>query len=165
MPDIISVIVVVKHQEILVYYVGSVTEASILKYAGNFLPGYMMPKYCMQLKEVPLTKNGKVNRRALPDFKESSINQNVSSDAPKNSVEEFLENTISDLLKVKNVNVTDNFFELGGNSLLIVELFNEVQKKYPNTIKLIDIFKNSNIFDLSKVILNQLEKKEAQNEK
>ncbi|BAY66479.1 amino acid adenylation domain-containing protein [Calothrix brevissima NIES-22] len=85
------------------------------------LPEYMIPAAFIFLEALPLTSNGKVDRRALPipDFRQEL---EVSFMAPRTPNEEILANIWADVLKVNRVGIYDNFFELGGDSILSLQI-------------------------------------------
>jgi amino acid adenylation domain-containing protein len=94
------------------------------------LPSYMIPTYFMQLDNMPLTINGKVDRKALPEIKETS-NENLEV-SPSNSEMDTLEGKIKDvwqkILSIKNIDLDDDFFEIGGNSLIVIKAEVELNK-------------------------------------
>lgn len=78
------------------------------------LPEYMIPKYLMQLDEFPITKNGKINKDALPEI---TINSNSEFRAANTETEGVLVKVFSEILNVKDISTLDNFYELGGDSI------------------------------------------------
>ncbi|HXQ69567.1 MAG TPA: amino acid adenylation domain-containing protein, partial [Pyrinomonadaceae bacterium] len=85
------------------------------------LPSYMVPGAFVVLDQLPLTKNGKVNKRALPD-PELEPNR-ISYVAPRNPTEEKLAAIWCEVLGLEGIGIHDNFFELGGHSLLATQVF------------------------------------------
>ena len=94
----------------------TIGNAELRSYLRGRLPEYMVPSVYVQLESLPLTANGKVDRRALPapDHDGQIRAQYV---APSTHAEEILCVIWADVLKVKRVGVGDNFFELGGDSI------------------------------------------------
>lgn len=92
------------------YYTGDAKIASkeIMNLLRDFLPDYMVPSYFIQLEELPLTTNAKIDRSALPEpeFDKSSISN-------ANKTEELL-SVVSDVLNTPDVDIQDNFYYLGG---------------------------------------------------
>ncbi|HEX6292065.1 MAG TPA: amino acid adenylation domain-containing protein [Herpetosiphonaceae bacterium] len=88
---------------------------------GSGLPDYMVPSAFVFLDALPLTVNGKLNRKALPAPDSSSITSQATFVAPRTPAEEVVAQIWSRLLHVERVGVTDNFFDLGGNSLLATQ--------------------------------------------
>ncbi|MEL6558317.1 MAG: amino acid adenylation domain-containing protein [Bacteroidota bacterium] len=114
----------------------------------NSLPEYMVPQLWVQLDEMPLTANGKLNRKALPDVDGSELSTKEYV-APRTELEEQLAKIWQDLLGVEKVGVFDNFFELGGHSLLATRLVSSIVKELKVDLMIRDIFHFVNIDDLS----------------
>ncbi len=115
------------------------------------LPDYMIPNLWVQLEEIPLTANGKLDRKSLPtpNFSELSSKEYVS---PRNEKEEQLVAIWEDLLNIEKVGIHDNFFELGGHSLLVIKLISQIQKNGFH-IKVKDIFANPTIEAICKKLV------------
>lgn len=111
-----------KEQKILCAYYksGEVVEAAALRnYLSNRLPYYMIPVHFLQIKQIPLTKNGKVDYEALP---EAGMGEEKNTLLPRNEIEQLLVNAWEEVLGEKHLSVTDNFFELGGDSIKAVQI-------------------------------------------
>ncbi len=89
------------------------------------LPDYMMPAAFVRLDALPLTLNGKLDRRALPAPNEEAFACQVY-EAPQGEMEKTLAAIWSELLRVERISRHDNFFALGGHSLLAVRLMNRI---------------------------------------
>lgn len=113
------------------------------------LPEYMIPSNFIFIDEMPLTPNGKIDRKGLAE-----LNLNLVADeyeAPRNEKEELLSRIWSQLLGVEKVGINDNFFELGGDSIKAIQIISRVRKQgYSLEIK--DLFKNPNISELAKLL-------------
>ncbi|HEX6240910.1 MAG TPA: amino acid adenylation domain-containing protein, partial [Polyangiales bacterium] len=94
-------------------------EATLRSYLSERLPEYMVPWRVLVLSALPLTANGKVDRKALPA---PSARETGSYEAPSTPVEKELAQIWSDVLGVARVGVEDNFFELGGDSILSLQI-------------------------------------------
>lgn len=117
-------------------------SADLVEFLESRLPTYMIPSYYIQLDEIPLTVNGKVDRQALPKIK--NYNDNISNNIE--SSEAFL-NTVSDILNVENVEMTDNFYYLGGDSIKAIQLSSKLSEK-GLSIKIKDILANPIMKDM-----------------
>src|SRR2546423_13829309 len=94
----------------------NVDAAKLVLFLKTKLPDYMIPAAFIQLKELPLTINGKVDRAALADYSRSAAE--ADQVGPRNAIEEKLATIWSEVLSVKSVSINDNFFDLGGDSIL-----------------------------------------------
>ena len=86
------------------------------------LPDFMVPASFVVLDEFPLTPNGKVDRKALPELDSGKLQIESEYIAPRNPVEEKLANIWASLLGIERVGIHDNFFELGGDSILSIQI-------------------------------------------
>ncbi|MBD1938350.1 non-ribosomal peptide synthetase [Microcoleus sp. FACHB-68] len=140
----------------------SISEASSFKELQNFLkeklPEYMVPATFMKLDTLPLTSNGKVDRKALPapNFIKSELDENFV--APQTPVEERLARIWSELLSLEQVGIYDSFFELGGNSLLATQLLTRLRETFQVELPLRDLFEVQTISGLCEKI-SQAKKK------
>jgi amino acid adenylation domain-containing protein len=100
------------------------------------LPEYMVPSYFVHLDKLPLTTNGKVNRRALPKPEFKRRYSTAGYVAPRGETERTLVNLWREVLKVQKVGVHDNFFDLGGNSLTAVLLLFNVAESFDKRISI-----------------------------
>lgn len=92
------------------------------------LPAYMMPSLFVPIDEIPLTPNGKVDRRLLPD-PAAQVPQGTTYEPPQGPLEELLAEIWSELLEVERVGAGDYFFELGGHSLLAMQAVAEFEER------------------------------------
>ncbi|MNW26219.1 Linear gramicidin synthase subunit D [compost metagenome] len=90
------------------------------------LPDYMVPSVIMVLEQLPVTPNGKIDRRALPEPDQSMAGNEYA--APRTAEEQQLARIWSDVLGVENVGVHDNFFELGGDSILSIQIVSRARQ-------------------------------------
>ncbi len=118
---------------------GTYNQAGIVAYLKANLPAYMVPALWVQMASIPVTTNGKVNRKALPDAGNNATGKNEYV-APQNEVEEKLASIWSDLLGVKLVGITDNFFELGGHSLLATRVVSAIRNRLRAEVSIKDLF-------------------------
>ncbi|MEM9340650.1 MAG: amino acid adenylation domain-containing protein, partial [Bacteroidota bacterium] len=111
------------------------------------LPEYMVPRLWIQLEEMPLTSNGKLDRKALPDVDVSALSAKDYV-APRTEVEEQLAKIWQELLGVEKVGIYDNFFELGGHSLLATRLVSMARKELDVELAIRDVFTHATIAGL-----------------
>ncbi len=126
----------------------SVPGAELKNLLSKTLPPYMIPSYFIQLEKIPLTPNGKIDRKALPSPEIKSGNEYI---APRDAVEEELAEIWSNILKIdKNIiGIDDNFFDLGGHSLRATVLITRIHKELNVKLSLAEMFKISTIRGLS----------------
>jgi amino acid adenylation domain-containing protein len=116
------------------------------EYIDTQLPGYMVPSYFVQLDALPLLPNGKINREALAGLKPLESTREYRP--PQNDLESELLSTWKKYIKTERLSTNVNFFEAGGNSLSLVRVHSEIEKKYPG-VTLMDLFAKPNIADLA----------------
>ena len=121
------------------------------------LPEYMVPSAFVILESLPLTTNGKIDRRALPAPDFQSEEQYV---APRNPIEEILAAIWVKVLKVEQVGIHDNFFELGGHSLLATQLISRIRKDFKVEMPLRELFVAPTVAELAQVIKRVSEQEE-----
>jgi gramicidin S synthase 2/tyrocidine synthetase-3 len=116
------------------------------------LPDYMVPAYFVQLEEIPLTPNGKVDRRALPE--PETIGTAAPYAAPRNPVEEKFVEIWWEVLKVEKekIGIDTDFFELGGHSLKAMILISKLHKAFNVRIPLAELFSIPTIRELAQYI-------------
>ena len=92
---------------------------------ASSLAEYMVPDVYMKMDVMPMTPNGKINRKALPA---PELQRTTEYEAPKGEMEELFCTIFSDILKIKEVGATDNFFEIGGTSINAIKVIVEASK-------------------------------------
>ncbi len=128
LPSVQEAVVVAKdddngHKSLCAYYVSD-TELSIGELRGllsHKLPSYMIPSYFVRLNRMPLTPNGKIDRKQLPEPEQDRALMH-EYEGPADSIEEQLVDIWQEVLRVPRVGVHDNFFEAGGNSLNSIQV-------------------------------------------
>jgi iturin family lipopeptide synthetase B len=133
----------------LAAYIVSEKEIDALKIKEELkisLPDYMIPAFFVQLESMPLSSNGKIDRKALPKPEGSLEDRNLYV-APGNEVEENMVRAWEEILGVGKIGIKDNFFELGGDSIKAIRIVSKAQK-YGYTIELKDIFVYSTVEEL-----------------
>ncbi|MGX1572664.1 amino acid adenylation domain-containing protein, partial [Paenibacillus terrae] len=111
------------------------------------LPAHMVPARLMRLETVPLTSNGKIDRKALPE-PEGSIHTGAAYVAPRTTVEQVLAEVWTGVLGVETVGTQDNFFELGGDSIKALQVSSRLlQAGYRLNMK--DLFSNPTVSALA----------------
>ncbi len=164
--DISDVAVITREQngekEIYAYYVseGRLTPNKIKDELNRSLPAYMIPAGIMELHEIPLTKNGKLNKKELPIIEVMSENEYI---APSNKVEEMLCEAFKEVLLTNKVGVKDSFFELGGDSIKAIRVVSRVRDE-GYTIAVRDIMKYHTVQEIAKACVVAVENHYEQGE-
>ncbi len=119
------------NEHLVLYYTvvdgSAIDDAAILAaLKASSLADYMVPDVYMQMDRMPMTPNGKINRKVLPA---PEMKRATEYEAPKGEKEELFCSIFSDILKIKDVGATDNFFEIGGTSINAIKVIVEASKR------------------------------------
>ena len=113
------------------------------------LPGYMVPGVIMTLDALPLTVNGKLDRRALPRPDASGGGPRGSGQAPRTPVERVLCSLFAEVLEASEVGIDDDFFDLGGHSLLATRLVGRARSVLRCELAIRDLFEAPTVAELA----------------
>lgn len=141
-------------KRLVAYVVGKadLDVATLRQHLREKLPEYMIPSTIAFLDAIPLTQNGKVDRRALPA---PEATQRVKSDVielTQNPMERQLMFIWERVLEIQPIATTDNFFDLGGNSLTAVKLINQVEKAFGQPLSIASLFQAPTIEQFAEVL-------------
>jgi amino acid adenylation domain-containing protein len=116
------------------------------------LPDYMVPSSFVFLKSFPLTPNGKIDRKALPE--PEAINPQFSATyvAPQTEIEQAIATVWQQVLHLEKVGVGDNFFDLGGHSLLMAQAHSQLREVVERDVSIVEMFKYPTISSLAKYL-------------
>ena len=121
------------------------------EFLGARLPEYMVPSAYEVLDELPMTANGKVDRRALGAMKATALAFREYQ-APQGDEEQALAEIWRELLRAERVGRDDDFFELGGNSLLVLRLVMRIRGRYEVKLALPQIFAQPTLTGLAALV-------------
>ncbi|WP_406367115.1 amino acid adenylation domain-containing protein [Streptomyces sp. NBC_00645] len=121
-----AAVIVTEDQRLVAYVVGEID--GLREALAGVLPEYMVPSLFVELEKIPLTANGKLDRRALPDPETGAATDAYI--APRSETEETIAEVWGQVLGLDKVGVEDNFFDLGGHSILAVRLISRLQAEY-----------------------------------
>ena len=133
----------------------SISELSA--FLSEKLPNYMVPAAFVFLEKMPLTPNGKVNRRALPVPEMSRRDFETEFVAPRNTLELKISQIWSQIINVQPIGIQDNFFEIGGHSLLAVRLITKIEQQFERKLPLTTLFQNPTIEKLASLLRSEVD--------
>jgi amino acid adenylation domain-containing protein len=147
-PEVLQAVVALhgegSSQQLIAYIKQSdaaVDTGTLRSWLQERLPDYMVPSAFIALAEIPLTPNGKVDRKRLPIEKASTRETSTPIASPRNRLEEQLVQIWSEILGVDRVGVRENFFDLGGHSLLLIRVHARLRKELDPDLAVIDLFR------------------------
>lgn len=131
----------------------NVTTAELREHLKNDLPDYMIPSFIIGLDKLPLTENGKIDRKSL-QARTPERNQLSGTNylAPATDVEKTIAAIWKEILGVERVGVHDPFFELGGNSLKIIQVNERLKEELTINLPVVDLFRYNTIASLVRQI-------------
>lgn len=132
-------------------YANKTKPHKIIEVISSKLPNYMIPDGLIEIESLPLTINGKLDKKSLPQPELITLNNYA---APRNEMEERLSFIFANILNIpsKKIGIFDNFFIIGGNSILAIKLANFVNQSFNSSIRVSDIFANKTIALITKLI-------------
>jgi len=141
-------------KELVAYVVSklAIHKATVEKHLSQRLPAYMLPHKYVELTEMPLNANGKIDRKKLLLVTETKSAAAVEYVAPRNEVDDKLVAIWKEILDRDNIGIRDNFFTLGGHSLKVVQLISRINTSFLVRIDIQDIFRDATIESISEQI-------------
>jgi amino acid adenylation domain-containing protein/FkbM family methyltransferase len=127
-------------------WTGATASAELRNYLRDKLPEYMVPTWIVLLDEVPLTPNGKIDRRALPAPEQLSLRETIGLCTP---TEEMVAGVWAEVLRVTDFGATANFFDLGGHSLLATQVISRLREAFGVEVHLLSLFENPTVSELA----------------
>ncbi|MCH9693207.1 MAG: amino acid adenylation domain-containing protein [Gammaproteobacteria bacterium] len=119
------------------------SQAALRERLRSALPSYMIPQFLIPMESMPVTPNGKINRKALPIPKVEDVDSGVVFVAPRNASETLLAHIWQEILDVDQIGVHDNFVELGGHSLLALQVISRVRQETGKSISPVSMIMGS----------------------
>lgn len=140
-------------KQLIVFYQtqGEVTEPALASHLRQFLPDYMQPSAWVRLAQLPLTGNGKINRKQLQS-RTVDIAGKTPFVAPTNALEATLAGIWREVLGISTVGIHDNFFALGGHSLLAIQIVLRISQQLGVNISLSVLFEAADIEQLAVIV-------------
>ncbi|WP_419698194.1 non-ribosomal peptide synthetase [Mucilaginibacter sp. NFX135] len=113
------------------------------------LPEYMVPDDFVIMETIPITPNGKIDRKALPKPNYSNIQRSGEIVAPRTSNEKLVADIWTELMGLETISIFDNFFELGGRSLVAVKIMARLEQETGKRLPLATLFEHSTVEKLA----------------
>jgi len=152
-------------KRLVVYVVGAAETAELRRYLQQRLPEYMIPSSWMKLDTLPLTTNGKVDRRALPTpGATTGLEDEDAYVAPRTPTEAGLSSIWSEILKIDRIGIHDNFFALGGHSLLATQVIARLRSVYNVNVPLRRLFESPTVAGLAVAVVQEQASEVAEDE-
>jgi aspartate racemase len=160
-PAVQQMVVLVREDEpgrkrLVAYVVPNQEHASTTSELRSFLkerlPDYMVPAVFVMLDELPMTPNGKVDRRALPVPNQANQETEETFVAPRTHVEEELASIWANVLKLERLGVHDSFFDLGGHSLLAMQVMSRLRQAFGVELPVRSLFEAPTVAELAEQI-------------
>jgi amino acid adenylation domain-containing protein len=157
-PAVQETVVVVSSQQVgdqrLIAYVVPQADSTLViselrKFLESKLPSYMIPATFVQMESLPLTSNGKVDRKALKAPETARPELEGVFQPPQTEIEKTIADIWQKLLQLEEVGIYDNFFELGGHSLLLVQVYSKLREVFKKDLSVIDLFRYPTINSLA----------------
>ena len=153
-PEVDQAIVVAQEERsgerrLVAYVVGSAKLSGpvLRKYLREKLPDYMVPSVFVRIEQAPLTPNGKLDRRALPEPDVDT--EGVASTGPRDALEDILCGIWAEVLRREQVGINQNFFELGGHSLLATRVISRIRDLLELEVPLRVLFEGPTVAELA----------------
>ncbi|HTI07452.1 MAG TPA: amino acid adenylation domain-containing protein [Puia sp.] len=135
-PDIDSAVVMVRGdsnggKDLVAYLVSKKVNniSDIRSWLSRTLPAYMLPDHYIQLEHLPLTSNGKVDKKSLPGPEKWGLESGIAYLAPRNVIERHLVTVYEEVLRKQHLGMKDNFFDLGGDSIKSIQIVARLKQK------------------------------------
>ncbi|MBV8997008.1 MAG: AMP-binding protein, partial [Pseudonocardiales bacterium] len=159
-PDLATAAVIARedqpgHKRLVAYLVPTTGPAidptGLRSYLARVLPEYMLPSAFITLDKLPLNRNGKLDRKALP-APDSDMVARGQYVAPRTAIEQAIADIWTDVLVVQQVGIDDSFFELGGDSILSVQVISRIRAALSAEVPLRSLFTHPTVAGLARII-------------
>jgi nonribosomal peptide synthetase DhbF len=161
-PAVAQAAAAVRESRLIAYLVSAAGDAGgadrdlaageLRRFLAARLPEVMIPSVFVTLAALPLTQNGKIDRRALPAPETGRLRPGSTYAAPRTPAEKTLTAIWQEVLGQAPIGVDDNFFELGGSSLLLVEIESRLREAFGGDLPIVEMFRNPTIRGLAQAL-------------
>jgi amino acid adenylation domain-containing protein len=132
-----------------------VTSSRLRSYLLEQLPEYMVPSVFVEMDALPVSDNGKLDRKALPAPESRRMESEGRHCAPRTELERSMAELWSGVLGVNNVGIEDDFFDLGGHSLLATQLITRIREVFKVDLPLRKLFESPTILQMTLAVEEQ----------
>jgi len=149
-----------KPKELVAYFIAhsNIESWELKKFLNERLPDFMIPAFFMQLEQFPLTVNGKINKKRLPDPMQSDdITCHSDDTPPKNEMQELFVKLWQHILNKEKIGIYDNFFDIGGDSIRAIQFISHLKQENLK-LKVKEIFQYPTIMQLSEKVIKTVHK-------
>jgi amino acid adenylation domain-containing protein len=126
------------------------TAEDLQQFVKQKLPEYMAPSQFVFLDSIPLTTNGKVDRKALPAPTYGNVSEGKDFAAPHTETEKAIADIWSKLMKLERIGIHDDFFDFGGHSLMAMKMVSQIEERFGVSLPLADFLEEPTIAGLAK---------------
>ncbi len=128
----------------------NISQSEVRAHLQQQLPEYMVPSACVFLRTLPLTANGKLDRRALPDPNANDAQLEQAYIAPRDQIESEIASIWETCLDTRRIGSLDNFFDRGGNSINALQCLNLIKERLGATVPIASFFLQPTLEGISK---------------
>src|SRR6185436_16295399 len=128
--------------------------SEVRRFVSERLPEYMSLSFVVVLDQLPLTRNGKVDLKALPKPETVQMESVARYVAPRNEIEQIVTSVWQEALGVEQIGINDNFFEVGGHSLLMVQVHSKLSDLFDSNLSIAEMFAKPTISALAEHLGN-----------
>ena len=125
------------------------TAEDLQQFVKQKLPEYMAPSQFVFLDSIPLTTNGKVDRKALPAPTYGNVSEGKDFAAPHSETEKAIADIWSKLMKLERIGIHDDFFDFGGHSLMAMKMVSQIEERFGVSLPLADFLEEPTIAGLA----------------
>jgi amino acid adenylation domain-containing protein len=130
----------------------ALNTAELRRHLGESLPDFMVPSAFVPLAEIPMTLNGKVDRRSLPSPADGQLEVGAMHVSPQSELEREIATVWEQALERKPVGTRDNFFDLGGDSLTVLYVSQVLKERLGRTVSLVQMYSHPTIEALARAL-------------
>ncbi|WP_256758213.1 non-ribosomal peptide synthetase [Cohnella sp. WQ 127256] len=140
-------------KELCAYFVADCprTASELRETLAHELPSYMIPTYFVQLEQMPLTSNGKVDRKSLP-APQASVQSGTAYQMPRNAIERQFVEVWQEVLGLMQVGIHDPFFAIGGDSIKVIRIISKINEQLRTSISVADFYSYPTIAELAVLV-------------